>query len=77
MKWLNKIYRLKNKYREREDYFEVVLLNPDTNEEVVTLIDKDDFLVVNEHSWSTSGDYVANEHRTYLHRLILQMHQEK
>lgn len=71
-KWLNKIYRLKNKYREREDFMEIVLHNPDTNEEIISIIDKEDFVKVNRYTWRISKNgYVINRQVGYLHRYLL------
>lgn len=70
--WLNRVFRLKNKYREREGYFEVVLHNPDTKEEVVSLIDKEDFLLVNNYTWRlTKNGYAYNRVKGYLHRYLM------
>ena len=71
-KMLNKIFRYKNKYRETEDYIEVVLEHPDTEREVVSKIDKEEFKHVKKHTWRlTKNGYATNRMVGYLHRFIL------
>ena len=70
--WLNRIYRNKNKFREKEDCFEIVLSNPDTEREVVALIDKEDYETLKNYKWRISKNgYVVNRMLGYLHRVVM------